>query len=153
MREPKRPRQASLRRAVSSAYYALFHLLTEEASRITAQGRPTGLRARVQRAFAHSDMKAVCQQFSHGRLDKPTSHLISPPLQNEIASVAAAFVSLQEMRYQADYDTSTVFNRIDVLQKIEMARQAFDDWHSVRRQPNASVFLTALLLQRYWGKS
>ena len=25
-REPKRPKQASLRRAVSTAYYALFHL-------------------------------------------------------------------------------------------------------------------------------
>ena len=26
-REPKRPKQASLRRAISTAYYALFHLL------------------------------------------------------------------------------------------------------------------------------
>ncbi len=30
-REPKRPKQASLRRAISSAYYALFHLLISEA--------------------------------------------------------------------------------------------------------------------------
>src|SRR5712692_5365690 len=30
-REKKRPRQASLRRAVSTAYYALFHLLISEA--------------------------------------------------------------------------------------------------------------------------
>ena len=30
-REKKRPRQASLRRAVSTAYYALFHLLIHEA--------------------------------------------------------------------------------------------------------------------------
>jgi len=26
-KEPKRPRQASLRRAISGAYYALYHLL------------------------------------------------------------------------------------------------------------------------------
>jgi uncharacterized protein (UPF0332 family) len=32
-REKKRPRQASLRRAVSTAYYALFHLLIHEATR------------------------------------------------------------------------------------------------------------------------
>jgi len=31
-REPKRPEQASLRRAVSTAYYALFHLLVSEAT-------------------------------------------------------------------------------------------------------------------------
>jgi uncharacterized protein (UPF0332 family) len=29
-REKKKPRQASLRRAVSTAYYALFHLLIHE---------------------------------------------------------------------------------------------------------------------------
>jgi len=32
-REPRRPRQASLRRAVSTAYYALFHLLIQEATK------------------------------------------------------------------------------------------------------------------------
>jgi uncharacterized protein (UPF0332 family) len=31
-REKKRPRQASLRRAVSTVYYALFHLLVHEAT-------------------------------------------------------------------------------------------------------------------------
>jgi len=31
-RERNRPRQASLRRAVSTAYYALFHLLISEAA-------------------------------------------------------------------------------------------------------------------------
>ena len=31
-RGKKRPRQASLRRAVSTAYYALFHLLISEAT-------------------------------------------------------------------------------------------------------------------------
>ena len=32
-RERRKPKQASLRRAVSTAYYALFHLLIEEATR------------------------------------------------------------------------------------------------------------------------
>lgn len=32
-KEPKRPRQASLRRAISTSYYALFHLLISEATR------------------------------------------------------------------------------------------------------------------------
>jgi hypothetical protein len=30
--DPRRPRQASLRRAISTAYYALVHLLISEAS-------------------------------------------------------------------------------------------------------------------------
>jgi hypothetical protein len=32
-REPRRPKQASLRRAVSTAYYALFHLLSIETAK------------------------------------------------------------------------------------------------------------------------
>ena len=36
--DPRRPKQANLRRAVSSAYYALFHLLTWEASALYAVG-------------------------------------------------------------------------------------------------------------------
>lgn len=31
--DPKRPRQANLRRAVSSAYYALFHFLVDQSCR------------------------------------------------------------------------------------------------------------------------
>ena len=35
--EPRKPRQASLRRAVSAAYYALFHLLSEEAANMVVK--------------------------------------------------------------------------------------------------------------------
>ena len=36
--EPKRPNQASLRRAVSTGYYAVFHLLVDAASREIVNG-------------------------------------------------------------------------------------------------------------------
>ncbi len=34
MLEIKKPKQASLRRAISAAYYAMFHLLVDEACRV-----------------------------------------------------------------------------------------------------------------------
>lgn len=34
-REPRRPKQASLRRSISASYYSLFHFLIEEATRLT----------------------------------------------------------------------------------------------------------------------
>ena len=49
--DPRRPKQANLRRAVSSAYYALFHLLTSEASALYA-GEP-GLASRINRTHNH----------------------------------------------------------------------------------------------------
>lgn len=60
-KEPNRPRQASLRRAMSAAYYALFHLLVADGARALASGNVTGLRPRIGRAFAHREMKEVCQ--------------------------------------------------------------------------------------------
>lgn len=66
--DPRRPKQANLRRAVSSAYYALFHLLTEEAAGLYAS--EGGLIARVCRTHNHADMKKVSMQFGGSRLPK-----------------------------------------------------------------------------------
>ena len=40
-REPKRPKQASLRRSVSASYYAVFHLLVDNGVRRLVSGGPT----------------------------------------------------------------------------------------------------------------
>lgn len=49
-RERKRPKQASLRRAVSTAYYAVFYLLIGEAVRNWSR---SDQRAKLARAFEH----------------------------------------------------------------------------------------------------
>jgi hypothetical protein len=54
--EPTNPRQASLRRAVSTAYYGLFHLLISEAT--LNWGRPE-LRSELGRIFMHGKMKSA----------------------------------------------------------------------------------------------
>ena len=48
--EPRKPKQASLRRAVSTAYYALFHLLLDDGMRLVAPPGPEGLRTIARRA-------------------------------------------------------------------------------------------------------
>jgi hypothetical protein len=51
---------------VSTAYYALFHLLIHEAmARIVAD---PALRSRVGRSFDHGRMKQVCQEYSAAAL-------------------------------------------------------------------------------------
>ena len=55
-REKRRPRQASLRRAVSTVYYALFHLLIHEA---TLNWKRVEQRAQLARFFEHGKMKQV----------------------------------------------------------------------------------------------
>lgn len=150
-REPKQPRQASLRRAVSAAYYALFHLLTAEAARRLAPDQRAGLRAIVGRAFVHGDMKAVCRQFAAQRLVRPLDELVTLPIEPALILVAATFVELQEARHIADYDLSRSLDRLAARERVRTARRAFAEWHVVRQLPNANVFLLALLLQRQWG--
>ncbi len=150
-REPKRPRQASLRRAVSSAYYALFHLLLTDGTSLLIPSKPGSLRLQARRTVAHPDMKEACKGFVNYRAANSNNtkrflQSIAPPLEPEIIHLAATFVALQEARHDADYDLSQQFGRFDVLQKIQGARQAMIDWKRVHKTPNARVFLTALLL-------
>jgi len=97
-REPVHPRQASLRRAVSAAYYTA---LTVEAAAILAPPDPPNLRAQIGRTFAHADMKKVCAGFKGGNPTGPnaaTAALIVPPISRDIIAVAQTFVELQEAK-------------------------------------------------------
>ena len=73
-KEPRRPSQASLRRAISAAYYALFHRLVDEPTRMTiSRGNRDSLRECFSRAFHHSDMKDVCKSFANNQAPKKLS--------------------------------------------------------------------------------
>jgi hypothetical protein len=55
-RDPTRPKQANLRRAVSTAYYALFHLLISE---VVNYWRLKRQRTLLARSFDHRKMKGA----------------------------------------------------------------------------------------------
>jgi len=79
-REPKRPKQASLRRAVSSAYYALFHLLAWEVSR---NWKRPAERVTLARMLDHSPMKKVCTN----KRDELNKHFGTNPPNNHALQV------------------------------------------------------------------
>lgn len=144
-----RPKQASLRRAVSTAYYALFHLLVSESSRMVVTGTPE-LQNLVGRAYQHNKMKDASQAFSMNtppqHLQSVCSNILSPDLQ----VVAGTFVSLQEERHEADYNTNQRFKKNDVLLLLEKTRIAFASWEKVRKNADTKVYLMSLLLGRKW---
>lgn len=160
MRESKRPKQASLRRAVSAAYYALFHLLIADGARLLSPPKPYELKTLVRRAFDHGQMRQVCAGFVQGsagprgnnRIPPATRELLTIPLDQAFVTVLQAFVDLQEARHQADYDVARRWNRLEVLNHVQTARQAFADWARIRQTQNANVFLASLLLQRHWAR-
>jgi len=72
-REHKRPKQASLRRAISTAYYALFHLLISEA---VLNWRRAEDRVELARIFEHTHMRSWVSSFPRRRPGVQLSQLI-----------------------------------------------------------------------------
>jgi hypothetical protein len=129
-RERTRPRQASLRRAISTAYYALFHLLIDEAIRALV-ARPE-LRARFARSFEHADMKQASRAFENppAQLAALTGGAAIPV---DVQDVAAAFVELQEARHEADYNVDRTYTRLESRNLVARAVQAFEAWDRVSK--------------------
>ncbi len=150
-KEPKNPRQASLRRAVSAAFYALFHLLVGDAARTMAPGPDLeGVRHLMSRAFRHVEMREASKPFAVGTLPAHLdSALGSPQIPSDLQSVAEAFVELQQARHEADHDTSCVFTRQEAVTLVEQAENAFEAWKSVRPTAIGKAYLHSLYA---WNK-
>lgn len=151
-KEPRRPKQASLRRAISSAYYALFHLLTSEASRLFM--RDDRLWKCVNRVYGHLEINTISKSFAKGEWPKAFDSVKGTfPLPQELKDVARAFVDLQQARHNADYDLTKTFTRNDTAAIVGVAKKAFDDWTKVKNNDLARIYLASFLLWEKWSKT
>ena len=150
--DPRRPKQANLRRAVSSAYYAIFHFLSDEVVRLLIPTSPSELATHARRALGHTPMRKVCEAVVDGRLARGKEQLLPVGFSAEFRQIAKAFVDLQEARHLADYDLGSPHDRASVLLSVEQAREAITSWRAVRGTDEAHVFLTALLLGDRWSR-
>lgn len=162
-RERKKPKQASLRRAVSTAYYALFHLLIHEASRFLVAGARPELRRHVSRGFDHGQMRQASMAFSppppktttKGSKKKQLSGppyvvagiQLPVPVPQELSDVARTFVDLQLERHRADYDVGHFLKRSTVLASVTSTKDAFAQWKKVAGSDAANAYLVALLVR------
>lgn len=146
-----KPRQASLRRAISAAYYAVFHQLTMDGAALCAPANPAGLRGLVKRAFEHGRMREVCKKVNGGgSLNQAAMGLLEPAtrLSAQLRSVTRSFVVLQEARHIADYDLSQSLSRAYARSLLVEARSALTNWRAVSGTEEANVFLAAMLHDR-----
>lgn len=144
-----RPKQANLKRGVSATYYALFHLLIDEACQMLIGSPQKSLRPIVRRAFAHSEMLASAKQFSTGQVPIKLSAALGLPLSHDLVFVAKTFVDLQQARHEADYAVAAGISRAEALSFLETAEEAFEKWQRIRGNDEAKVFLASLLI---WNK-
>lgn len=121
-----RPRPIWLRRAVSTAYYALFHALCRQAAAHLAPNATREDQLRLARSFTHHALKEACEWIA-GRRGNPPQHagsLIGTLRNTGVDAVADAFCDLQEARHDADYDHLAPFDKATVLQHIRDAERA-----------------------------
>ena len=147
-RERRRPRQGSLRRAVSAAYYALFHFLIDCSTRdlVGTTSRRAGLRSLLARAYQHGVMFLAAKNFGRGSLPLALSRpLGGAAVSLELSKVAESFTLLQDARHRADYDLAASFRRQDVVALVRRAELAMRNWRAVSGQPASDLFLVSLL--------
>lgn len=135
----ERPRQAELKRAVSTAYYALFHAIAQDVADLfvgAAQRPQSDAWVRAYRALQHGEAKTACQQIR--------SAGVLPPA---IIRCANAFILLQEQRHSADYDPAHRVLRADALEAIRLAEAAIHDLKSADRNDRRK-FAAQLVFRR-----
>ena len=146
--EPPNPRQACLRRALSTAYYALFHLLISEATLNWA--RPE-LRSELGRFFGHGRMKSA-SVTKRSELEAHFKQNPSPSQELEVLKhlrlVANTFIEVQQKREEADYDTGQEWDQTNVEKQIDAVEKAFKSWKAIRDEPVAQAYLMSLLGKR-----
>ena len=146
--DPATPDQADLRRAASSAYYALFHFLIGEAcgSMFGADAAEKPLRDAFARAFDHSAMYRISLGFARGTVKAPLLAAVPPGgIAAGVRAVAGAFTLLQEERHRADYDLSNTFTAAETSDLIRKAEGAMARWPTVAADASARLYLACLL--------
>src|SRR5258708_3549343 len=136
------PTQASLRRAVSAAYYAVFHFLISEA---TSNWNNVSLRPALGRAFDHGIMKSA----SNSVLDTRDFPFVGedPQTVANLRFVAHTFAQLQEDRHFADYNLTKDLDQTDALNQVKSAEKIFNIWPSIRIEQITQAYLVSLTVK------
>ncbi|MBK9385078.1 MAG: hypothetical protein IPN34_09715 [Planctomycetes bacterium] len=148
-RERSKPKQISLRRSVSAAYYALFHFLVGKAcDLLVSRSRRSRLHGYLSRAFHHEVMAKVCAGFASARPARAIQDLLEAPPSRDLVRVGQVFIDLQQSRIEADYDRSIELTRREALAVVDEAEHAIRGFLRIQGTPEADTFLAALLVQK-----
>jgi len=145
---PNEAHQSSLRRALSTAYYALFHLLISEA--VASCGDPQ-LRAVLSRMFDHGPMrKASDAKISElaGFFKQRPPEGLEYTVKGHLYNVAETFSEAHYNRHEADYNLVREWQPTEVSLLIERVADAFNSWNVIRADRVARDYLISMLPSR-----
>ena len=133
---PRRPSQANLRRAVSTAYYALFHCLAACAANSFIGRARSPAWHQTYRALEHGKARTACE-------DKGS--LAALPL--EVRDFAHTFAALQKARQKADYALDGKYEKADVRVVIDAVEETIARFEQVDAR-HRGAFVAQVLFKR-----
>lgn len=141
------PRQMNLRRAVSDAYYALFHAVSADVER--SWPGESRLKKALRRAVNHRDLRTASERFrqkeangKNGAVKNGWLTAISP----ELDLVANTVVDLQNFRHKADYDPDYRLSRNEARDIVLSAVEAVEALGSLRNRTEYGWYLAGVLI-------
>jgi uncharacterized protein (UPF0332 family) len=142
-----KPRQADVRRAISAAYYAVFHFVVAAAADqfVGVTKRHTSEYGRVYRSIDHRALRELYEDL--GKPTAPAKYRAHTPASGfgpNISAFVTAFVELQEKRHAADYDPMIKVTLSEAQLIIKTARVAirrFEKTSGSRRRAFISLLL------------
>ena len=136
---PRRPSQANLRRAVSTAYYALFHCLAACAANAFIGRARSPAWHQTYRALEHGKARTACG-------NKPALAAFPP----DVRDFADTFAALQKLRLQADYALDVKYDKENVLATIEIAEDAIARFEQADARTRRAFVAHVLFKRRPW---
>jgi hypothetical protein len=151
------PRTVHARRAVSAAYYAVFHRTTIGLARRASTDLPDSVGWALCRTFSHVKIKEATDLLAHRadelRRSTPppatlTSDLVDLALSGHgMLAFATGFGSLQRARHSADYDHSAIIDRPTAAEWVRSATTLVEIVEEVSEEPAWQAFTTLMLLK------
>lgn len=130
-----RVRMVDLRRAVSNAYYALFHTASVCTAEWLMPNATQEERLALVRRFSHKAFRSVFERIAQPRANKVEHlQLVLDALHEnaDFVVLAQAYVDLYDARNKADYDHNADLTRMEVLTLVDRSTLAIS---TIRKAP------------------
>ncbi|MDA8253457.1 MAG: hypothetical protein M0Z28_30380 [Rhodospirillales bacterium] len=122
-----RPREVDIRRAISTAYYGLFHFTLARMADLLvgASLRPTQIYQLAYRSVSHKTLRDLCNEALKARPSQRFSQFLPPGgFGPDVKAFSAGATELQERRHTADYDPTESLLSTDAQSAVTTARTA-----------------------------
>ena len=146
------PRQVDLRRAVSDAYYGIFHATLAAAADqfVGASKRATRQYALVYRSISHGAIRDLCLELKKQTMPRLLARHAPPAgFGPHLKTYSEVIVDLQEKRLSADYDPLKFYKKLDVLAAVGAAQNALDRFKNATDAEREAFLALLVFKPRY----